>query len=266
MAPDFTLVIVMRSQLVIANWKMHGSAAQVQDFASSLQQYLAAEDAVHCKAVICPPDLFLTAMRQAIQQQRLNVSIGGQNLCAEEAEQGAYTGETSAKMLKAEGAEFVLLGHSERRTYYAESDAVVAAKCRQALAQQLTPVLCVGETLEEREAGEAQSLIARQLNVVYQALGADMSKLLIAYEPVWAIGTGKTATPEQAQEIHGFIRQCLQENLGNDASQSMLVLYGGSVKASNAAALFAKDDIDGALVGGASLIANEFANIIKAAK
>lgn len=258
----------MRSQLVIANWKMHGSSAQVADFVASLQQSLAAEGApaLHSKAVICPPSLLLLPMREAIEKHQLALALGGQNVCAEEVSQGAYTGEISAQMFKSEGVEFVLVGHSERRSYYAESDALVAAKCQRALEQQLKPVLCVGETLEQREAGEAESLIASQLKAVHQVLGADMANLLIAYEPVWAIGTGKTATPEQAQDIHAFIRQWLQDNLSENASQSMPVLYGGSVKASNAAALFAKEDIDGALVGGASLIANEFADIIKAAK
>lgn len=252
----------MRSQLVIANWKMHGSKQQAEEFLSAFAPLLSEPK---CDVVICPSDVFISQVADKIQGLGIEVAVGGQNICPQEQNQGAYTGETSAAMLQGLGANYVLVGHSERRAYYGETDADTAAKCQIALSSELTPVLCVGETLEQREAGETLSLVAQQLAAVFEVLKANMVKLVIAYEPVWAIGTGKTATPEQAQEVHAFIRQWLAENIGAQA-QDMSVLYGGSVKQANAKDLFAMSDIDGALVGGASLIADEFAGIIKAAQ
>lgn len=250
----------MRQMMVAGNWKMHGSVAFTRDMIQTLAATVAVNEAV--TLLVCPPMLYLT---QAIQAaSNTDVRIGAQN-CAEIQTTGAYTGEVSATMLVDVGCGYVIIGHSERRALYGETDAVVAGKTKVALAVGVKPIVCVGETLVEREAGQAESVIAQQLDAVSNVVGvAGWSNAIIAYEPVWAIGTGKTATPEQAQEIHAFIRQHLAKQ---DAvmANAMTILYGGSVKPDNAAAIFSQSDVDGGLIGGASLNSDDFAKIYAAA-
>lgn len=250
----------MRQMMVAGNWKMHGSVAFTRDMIQTLTATVAVNEAV--TLLVCPPMLYLT---QAIQAaSNTNLRIGAQN-CAEIQTTGAYTGEVSATMLADVGCDYVIIGHSERRALYGETDAVVAEKSKVALAAGLKPIVCVGETLAEREAGQAESVIAAQLDAVSAAIGAaGWLNAIIAYEPVWAIGTGKTATPEQAQEIHAFIRQHLAKLDANMANR-MTILYGGSVKPDNAAAIFSQPDVDGGLIGGASLNSDDFAKIYAAA-
>ncbi|SHF10447.1 triosephosphate isomerase [Microbulbifer donghaiensis] len=241
----------MRTPLVAANWKMNGS----REFA---EQFFAAFDmsGVGCQVVVCPPFPYLPLVADKVGS---GVSVGAQNLSQEAS--GAYTGEVSAAMLLDWGVDYAIVGHSERRSLYGESSELVAQKFVAAQSAGLIPILCVGETLAERESGRTLEVIAAQLQAVTDVAEGDIwAHAVIAYEPVWAIGTGKTATPEQAQEVHRFIRERLGE-----AGAPVRILYGGSVKAGNAEALFAQADIDGALVGGASLDAEEFARICRAA-
>jgi triosephosphate isomerase len=239
-----------RARLVLGNWKMHGSLAEN---ASLLDALRARAGAGTCQIGVCVPFPYL-AQAQALLEGSA-VSWGAQDISVHD--KGAYTGEVSAAMLKDFGCRWALAGHSERRAMHGETDELVAQKARTALAAGLTPVVCVGETLAEREGGNTLGVIERQLEPVL-ALGADsLRHVVLAYEPVWAIGTGRTATPEQAQEVHGAIRVALR-GLG---VPQVRILYGGSVKAANAAELFAMPDIDGALVGGASLVADEFLRI-----
>lgn len=243
-----------RKRLVIGNWKMHGDTVFNSELLAGLRSGLA--DAPNCEVAVCVPFPYLYQVRSLLEGS--GVSWGAQDVSRHE--KGAYTGEVSAGMLTDFGCRWALVGHSERRSYHGESDQLVADKAAAALAVGITPVVCVGETLQEQEAGQTHAVIERQLAPVL-ALGPDsLAKLVIAYEPVWAIGTGKTATPEQAQEVHAAIRRQL------DAAGvgQVRVLYGGSVKASNAASLFAMPDIDGALVGGAALVASEFLSIAAA--
>jgi triosephosphate isomerase len=239
-----------RAPLVLGNWKMHGSLA---DNAALLAALRSGSVSSVCEIGVCVPFPYLAQVEVLLKGSA--VSWGAQDISVHE--KGAYTGEVSASMLKEFGCRWALAGHSERRAMHDESDELVAGKAKAALAAGLTPVVCVGETLEQREGGNTLGVIERQLEPVL-ALGADaLAKMVLAYEPVWAIGTGRTATPEQAQEVHGAIRVALR-GLG---VPQVRVLYGGSVKAANAATLFAMPDIDGALVGGASLIADEFLRI-----
>lgn len=252
----------MRQQWVIGNWKMHGSLAEMRELIGALKSSLPATTAVHC--AICPPTIYLAEADNLLKGSA--IVLGAQNVCAESASTGAYTGEISANMLKEFAVKLVLVGHSERRQYYQESDAVVAAKFYQVQQSGMVPVLCVGETLEQRENGETLAVIAGQIEAVIEQHGiAALAKAIIAYEPVWAIGTGLTATPEQAQEIHAFIRQLLGR-YDAQAAASIALLYGGSVNSGNAAALFAMQDVDGALVGGASLKSDEFSAICRIAE
>ncbi|MCQ3828464.1 triose-phosphate isomerase [Microbulbifer elongatus] len=244
----------MRKTLVAANWKMHGTKAFAEQLLAELNSGLESGNG-SSQVVICPPYPYLGWVADRIGQAQL----GAQNLS--EQPSGAFTGEVSAEMLKDCGARYVIVGHSERRSLYGESSQLVAAKFAAAKSAGLIPMLCVGESLEQRESGKTLEVVAEQIQAVV-ALGLEdcWESAVIAYEPVWAIGTGKTATPEQAQEVHQFIRQ----QLGKDGDK-VQILYGGSVKAGNAAELFAKPDIDGALVGGASLKAEEFIQICRAA-
>ncbi len=241
-----------RQRLVIGNWKMNGGLA---DNAKLLEALRAGVGPVADMAV-CVPYPYL-AQAQALLENSA-VSWGAQDVSVHES--GAYTGEVSAAMLRDFGCRWVLVGHSERRSYHGESSGLVAEKAQAALQAGLTPVVCVGETLQEQEAGETASVISSQLKPVLALGSRVVAEMVIAYEPVWAIGTGRTATPEQAQEVHALIRAALCDL---DAGQ-VQVLYGGSVKAANAASLFAMPDIDGALVGGASLVAEEFLRIAAA--
>jgi len=243
-----------RKRLVIGNWKMHGDTVFNTELLAGLRAGIA--DAPHCDVAVCVPFPYLYQTRSLLEGT--SVSWGGQDVS--EHEKGAYTGEVAASMLADFGCRWALVGHSERRARHGESDAAVAAKAAAALAAGITPVVCVGETLQQQEAGQTHAVIDGQLAPVL-ALGTDaLARVVIAYEPVWAIGTGRTATPEQAQDVHALIRQRLQAA----GAPEVRVLYGGSVKASNAASLFAMPDIDGALVGGAALVASEFLSIAAA--
>jgi len=245
----------MRQKLVAGNWKMHGSRSSV---ASLLDGIVSAVPEQGVEVAVCPTYVHLA---QALQLcAGTPVAVGAQD-CSHMAS-GAYTGEVSAQMLVDLGCRWVILGHSERRQYHAESDNLVAAKLGAALAAGLQPIVCVGETLEQREDGEAEAVVADQVRGALEGQ-PDPEGLVIAYEPVWAIGTGLTATPAQAQAMHAWIRACLEKADGVDASATR-ILYGGSVKAGNAAQLFAQPDIDGALVGGAALDAGEFLAIVGA--
>ncbi|MBF7729543.1 triose-phosphate isomerase [Pseudomonas sp. N040] len=249
----------MRRAMVAGNWKMHGTRASVCELTGAL----AVQDLpANVDVAVFPPSLFIGQVVEALAGK--SIAIGGQN-CATQVEQGALTGEIASSQLVDAGCELVLVGHSERRLILGESDQVVAQKFAAAQLAGLVPILCVGETLEQREAGETLQVIARQLAVVIRVSGvAAIAKAVVAYEPVWAIGTGLTATPEQAQEVHQAIRRQLAAE-DAEVAQATRILYGGSVKAANAADLFGMPDIDGGLIGGASLNANEFGAICRAA-
>lgn len=248
----------MRKILVAGNWKMHGSKAMVR---SLLDALLAAPERLQVDLAVFPPFPYLGLAQSLLSGS--GIAWGAQNL--NPAAQGAHTGEVSAGMLLDFGCRYVLVGHSERRTLYGEGDADVAARFAAALEAGLEPVLCVGETLEERESGRTEAVVERQLDAVLERSGVDsFGRAAVAYEPVWAIGTGRTATPEQAQAVHAFIRDKFAARDGIIAGQ-LRILYGGSVNGSNAADLFAREDIDGGLVGGASLKAEDFLAIRDAA-
>ena len=248
----------MRRPMVAGNWKMHGSRAENATLVDALVE---ASDALPCEMVVCPPFVYLWEVGRHLKDSA--IALGAQDVCAEAP--GAFTGEVSAAMLRDVGCTYVIVGHSERRALYREDDALVARKFVAAQAHGLTPILCVGETLEERERGVTREVVARQLDAVRAVAGvAALARCVVAYEPVWAIGTGKNASAQQAQEVHLFIRDRVA---GGDATiaAGLRVLYGGSVKAANAAELFAEPDVDGGLVGGASLKADEFVRICAAA-
>jgi triosephosphate isomerase len=249
----------MRRKLVAGNWKMHGSREMTESLVSGLSAELTG--GAGCEVAVCPPFPFLAHAAAALVGSEIR--LGAQNLC--EQDEGAFTGEVSGTMLKNLCCHYVIVGHSERRAIYGETDDLVAAKFQAAQRHGLVPILCVGETLEEREAGVTEDRVGAQVQAVLAAAGIEaFSSAVIAYEPVWAIGTGRTATPEQAQEVHAFIRGLLRAE--NDTiGDSVRVLYGGSVKAANAAEIFAMPDVDGGLVGGASLEAAGFASICRAA-
>jgi triosephosphate isomerase len=248
----------MRKILVAGNWKMHGSQAMVTELLSGL---LAAPGAETVDVAVFPPFPYLPLTQSLLAKSP--VAWGGQNL--NPAAQGAHTGEVSASMLLDFGCRYVLAGHSERRSLYGESDGDVAARFMAALEAGLEPVLCVGETLQEREEGQTEAVVERQLDAVLDRCGVEgFRQAIVAYEPVWAIGTGRTATPEQAQAVHAFIRDKFASRDDIIAGQ-LRILYGGSVNGSNAADLFAREDIDGGLVGGASLKAKDFLAIRDAA-
>ena len=246
----------MRRKLVVGNWKLHGSRA----FNSALLgELLAVHSDWKCDAAVCAPFPYLTQIGGLLAGSPL--AWGAQDCSAHEG--GAYTGEVSAAMLAEFGCRYAIVGHSERRALHLESDQTVADKAKAALAHQITPIVCVGETLAQREAGETANVVKRQLSAVIHTLAHCISQVVVAYEPVWAIGTGLTATPEQAQQVHELLRA--QLHAATEKSAAMQLLYGGSVKADNAAALFAQPDIDGGLIGGASLKAADFAAICRAA-
>lgn len=249
-----------RRPLVIGNWKMHGTKQSAITLLQSIQKNLPATS--QTQVAVCAPFPYLADC--VAQLANSAIACGAQNLS--EYAQGAYTGEVAAEMLADVGCRYVLVGHSERRTLMHETDAQVVAKMQQALAVGLIPVLCVGETLAERDRGVTETVIARQLHAVLDALSAEqLQHVVVAYEPVWAIGTGHTATPEQAQAVHAHIRRLWGERLPK-AAAVLRVLYGGSVKADNAPLLFAQPDVDGGLVGGAALDAQQFCAIIYAAE
>ena len=245
----------MQRKLVVGNWKMHGSRPANAELLAAL---LAARP-FGADVAVCVPFVYLNETAATLAGSDLR--WGAQDVSAHE--QGAYTGEVSAAMLAECGCRYAIVGHSERRAYHAESDQLVAEKAQAALARGVTPVVCVGETLAEREAGHTEEVVKRQLSAVIHQLAHCAAEMVVAYEPVWAIGTGRTASPEQAQAVHAVLRAQLQAATGRAAS--MRILYGGSVKPDNAATLFTQPDIDGGLIGGASLKAAEFVGIVRAA-
>jgi triosephosphate isomerase len=243
-----------------ANWKMHKTLKEAESFAVSLRGEL--DDLSHCDLVIYPPFPFIHAVAKALDGT--GVSVGAQDLFWEE--EGAFTGEISGWMIRDVGGNCVLVGHSERRSVFGESDEVIARKLRAALASDLRPTLCVGEKLQDREAGKASSIVGLQLDSALRDLTREEAvRLVIAYEPVWAIGTGRTATPKDAVEMHTFIRRFIAEKFGEDTAGSVRIQYGGSVKPENASDLLENTEIDGALIGGASLRLDKFIAIAKAA-
>ncbi|MFN5700638.1 MAG: triose-phosphate isomerase [Betaproteobacteria bacterium] len=246
----------MRKKLVIGNWKMHGSRAVNAELLSGIL----AAGPLPCDAAVCVPFVYVADTAVSLAASALR--WGAQDVSAHA--QGAYTGEVSAAMLRELGCRYSIVGHSERRAGHAETDAQVADKAKAALAHGLTPVVCVGETLEQREAGQTEAVVKRQLSAVIHALGHCAGEMVVAYEPVWAIGTGRTATPEQAQSVHAVLRA--QQRAATAHADTMKILYGGSVKPDNAATLFAQPDIDGGLIGGASLKAADFVAICRAAR
>lgn len=251
-----------RKALVIGNWKMNGDVEKAEALLARLRAGAGADLLDRVEVGVCPPFPYigLAAARLAGS----GIGWGAQNVASQS--DGAYTGEVSAAMLADLGCTGALVGHSERRTLFGESDETVLHKAQRLLASGLTPVICIGESLDERERGVTEQVLARQLQAVASALkGLDATRAVIAYEPVWAIGTGRTATPQQAQQAHAFIRGCLRD-AGVAAADGLRLLYGGSVKAANAAQLFEQPDVDGALVGGASLDAAEFLAICAAAR
>jgi triosephosphate isomerase len=245
-----------RRRLVVGNWKMHGSR---KGNAELLDGILAARP-FGCDVAVCVPFPYLA--EAAVALAATDLRWGAQDCSAHQ--QGAYTGEVSAAMLHELGCRYVIVGHSERRAYHGESDQLVADKAKAALARGVTPIVCVGETLAQRDAGETDDVVKRQLAAVIHALAHCAGEIVVAYEPVWAIGTGRTATPEQAQAVHALLRAQLRAATGAHADE-MKILYGGSVKPDNARELFAQPDIDGGLIGGASLKAGDFVAICRAA-
>ena len=248
----------MRTKIVAGNWKMNKTATEAAALVADIRQ--AVQDGKGTvEVVVCPPFTDLKTAAEALQGS--NIGLGAQNMHWKES--GAYTGEVSAAMLKDLGVKYVILGHSERRQYFAETDQTVNLKLHAALAAGLIPIVCVGETLEEREAGKMQEVIVRQVKEGLK--DADLSTVVIAYEPVWAIGTGKTATPQQAQEVHALIRQTLRDMVG-PVAETVRIQYGGSMKPANAKELMSQPDIDGGLIGGAALKAPDFAAIVEAGR
>ncbi|MFN0185081.1 MAG: triose-phosphate isomerase [Aquabacterium sp.] len=245
----------MRRKLVAGNWKMHGSRQANAELLAAIQ----AGRPYGCDVAVCVPFPYLAEVAMALSGGDLR--WGAQDLSSHE--QGAYTGEVSASMLSEFGCRHVLVGHSERRQYHAESDQLVADKAKAALARGITPIVCVGETLAQREAGQTDEVVKRQLSTVIHTLAHCASEMVVAYEPVWAIGTGRTASPEQAQAVHAVLRAQLAA--ATPRAAQMTILYGGSVKADNALTLFGQPDIDGGLIGGASLKAADFIAICRAA-
>lgn len=247
----------MRRKLVAGNWKMHGSLAENEALLSGI---LAGMGDVKASVAVCVPFPYLAQVQAKLQGSA--IAWGAQNMSQQA--KGAFTGEVSANMLKDFGCAYVIVGHSERRALYGESDELVAEKYAAAQAAGLTPILCVGETLEEREGGVTEVVVARQLDAVIARCGvASLSRAVVAYEPVWAIGTGKTASPEQAQAVHAFIRAKVRA-LDAGVADGLIIQYGGSMKANNAVELLGQPDIDGGLIGGAALIVEEFLAICRA--
>lgn len=245
----------MRRKLVVGNWKMNGGRVANAELLAKLS----AAPLCDADVAVCAPFPYLADVALSLQGSR--IKWGAQDCSAHES--GAYTGEVSGSMLAEFGCHYAIVGHSERRAYHAESDQAVADKAKTALAHKLTPIVCVGETLAERESGQTDAIVKRQLSAVIHTLGHCISQVVVAYEPVWAIGTGKTASPDQAQAVHALLRA--QLHAATQKADEMTILYGGSVKADNAVQLFSQADIDGGLIGGASLNAADFALICKAA-
>ena len=246
----------MKQKLIAGNWKMNGSLSANEALVRAVQ----AGAATGCQVAMCVPSVYLSQVQSLVAGS--GIWLGAQDVSAHE--QGAYTGEISAAMLRDIGVRCCIVGHSERRQHHSESDALVAMKAKQALAAGITPIVCLGETLAEREAGSTADVVRRQLAAVIHLNGHCISEIVLAYEPVWAIGTGKTASPEQAQQVHALLRAQLRA--ATVQADRVSIVYGGSMNAANAASLLAQPDIDGGLVGGASLKAADFLSIVAAAR
>ena len=249
----------MRRKIVAGNWKMNKTPTEAKMLALEIAKALGNEPCP-VEVVVCPPFVDLAVVTEALSGTQ--IGVGAQNMHSEP--KGAFTGEVAANMLQEIGIKYVILGHSERRTYFADTDATVNAKTKAALAAGFTPIVCVGETLAEREAGKTSEVVTTQIRGSLANLGDDIEKVVVAYEPVWAIGTGKTATPAQAQEVHALIRRTLAEISNGEIANKIRIQYGGSMKPENAAELMAEPDIDGGLIGGAALKADSFLAIVKA--
>ncbi len=249
----------MRKNIVAGNWKMNKSFDEADDLVNGIMELLEKKElGKNTLMILCPPFPYLEMVSDYSNDSYF--MVGAQNV--NDNEKGAYTGEVSAEMLSSMDIEYCIVGHSERRAYYGETDAMIAKKVDQLLKHEIRPIVCCGEVLEEREAGKQFDVVKRQITDGLFHLSAEQFKeLVIAYEPVWAIGTGKTATPEQAQEIHAFIRKTIADKYGKEVADEISILYGGSCKPSNAKELFANPDVDGGLIGGAALQAEDFVNI-----
>lgn len=249
----------MRRTLIAGNWKMNGSLESITELMKGIKSGLA--EVSNADLAVCPPAIYLLRVSGLIDQD--NIALGAQNICDHAS--GAFTGEIAPSMLKEAGCQYAIIGHSERRSLYGESDELVAKRFAMAVESGITPILCIGETLEERESGVTEDIVSRQLDAVIDTQGIEaLGKSVIAYEPVWAIGTGKTATPQQAQDVHAYIRNKLSA-LSADVAEKVQILYGGSMNASNAQELLSQPDIDGGLIGGAALKAADFLAIGKSA-
>ena len=248
----------MRISIIAGNWKMYKTDREAYELASFLKKSL--KDVKSVKVVLCPPFTALSSVKRGIEGS--DMFLGAQNMHWES--EGAYTGEISASMLLSLGCQFVILGHSERRAYFEEKNQIVNLKLKAALENGLTPIVCVGERLEEREAGKTEEVVEDHITGAFEGVESEQAgKVVIAYEPVWAIGTGKTATPKQANDVHRFIREKLSALYSGEVAKNISILYGGSVKPENAKDLLSQADIDGALVGGASLKAESFEKIVR---
>lgn len=249
----------MRKNIVAGNWKMNTTVPEGVKLAREVSELVNGKE-VKCGVIVCTPFTHLTSVAEVLKDGK--VCLGAEN-CARH-DKGAYTGEVSAAMVKSTGAQYVILGHSERRQYFGENNEELSEKLRLALDNGLLPIFCVGEVLEQRENGSFNEVVSGQLEPIMALPAEDFAKVIIAYEPVWAIGTGKTATADQAQDMHAHIRKVLADKFGAQAADDCTILYGGSCKPSNARELFAKPDVDGGLIGGAALKAPDFMGIIEA--
>ncbi|GBD87797.1 bifunctional PGK/TIM [bacterium BMS3Abin03] len=250
----------MRKKVIAGNWKMNKDLNESQSLVSGIISGLGNDD--KCDVIVCPPYTSLNEVHALIKNTK--VKLGAQNMFYEES--GAYTGEISPSMLKSVGCEYVILGHSERRNIFGEGDEMINKKIKKALESGLKVIFCIGESLAQREESITNDVVKNQIvNGLNGITSDDMKNIIIAYEPIWAIGTGKTATPEQAQEVHSFIRNLISNNFSNEIAENIVIQYGGSVKPENAATLLSKPDIDGALVGGACLKADSFLSIVASA-
>jgi triosephosphate isomerase (TIM) len=250
----------MRKKIIAGNWKMNMNFHQSQKLVSEILNGLGKDN--RTEVILCPPFTSLSEVNSLLKDTQ--VKLGAQNVYYEES--GAYTAEISADMLKSVGCEYVILGHSERRVIFNESDELINKKIKTAIAKEIKPIFCVGELLEQRESGETMKVVSSQIEMGLEGITAEqMKNIIIAYEPVWAIGTGKTATPEQAQEVHSLIRELVSKKYLSSVAENLIIQYGGSVKPDNASELLSQEDIDGALVGGACLKADSFLSIIASA-
>lgn len=249
----------MRKNIVAGNWKMNTTLDEGVELANNVNTLLEGRK-VNCEVIVCVPFTHLTSVNAVLNPE--NVKLGAEN-CSEHAK-GAYTGEVSASMVRSTGAQYVILGHSERRQYFGENNEQLLAKTKIALENNLLPIFCVGEVLEQREDGSFNEVVKSQVEALFSLSAEDFGKIVIAYEPVWAIGTGKTATADQAQEMHAHIRNVIAEKYGKEVADNTSILYGGSCKPTNAKEIFVKPDVDGGLIGGAALKAEDFLGIIEA--